>query len=87
MQLQSASLSLFFPFLKGLRPCSLEHQAVELFVILFASFLLVVAIVEHGTPVSFTNRSMMNRTVIFLPAAWTEQPLPAEKISLRKVQN
>jgi len=53
MQLQSI-LSPFFPFLKELGPCSIEHQAVGLFVILFASFLLVVAVVQHGTPVPFT---------------------------------
>jgi len=68
MQLQSI-LSPFFPFLKELGPCSIEHQAVGLFVILFASFLLVVAVVQHGTPVPFTNRSTMISTVIIFPVA------------------
>jgi len=77
-QLQSI-LSPFFPFLKELGPCSIEHQAVGLFVILFASFLLVVAVVQHGTPVPFTNRSTMISTVIIFFALGQNYYLPLGK--------
>jgi hypothetical protein len=63
MWLQSILSLLFLPFLKELGPCSVEHQAVGIFVFLSASFLLVVAVVQHGTPVPFTNRSTMISTV------------------------
>jgi hypothetical protein len=56
MQLQSTLPSLVSLFHKEPRPCSLEHQALGLFVDLFAVRPFLAAIVE-GCPALFTNRS------------------------------